>query len=128
MEITQLGKFKHALQARQSAAIHDLGANREIIAVERSADELDQTERATEREFAILGLSRRSKLLRNIEAALLRIEDGTFGACVNCEETIRSNRLIAIPWTPFCIGCQEAVDRDATGVAKPLDELDVNAA
>ncbi len=128
MEIAQLGKFKHALKARQTAAIHDLSVNREIIAVERSADELDQTRRAAEREFAILGLNRKSELLRHIEAALRRIEDGTFGTCVNCEETIRSNRLVAIPWTPFCIGCQEAVDRESTGSIELPYELDVNAA
>ena len=55
MEVIQLGKFKRALKAQQAVAIHDLGEDREIIVVERSADELDQTGRSAEREFAILG-------------------------------------------------------------------------
>jgi DnaK suppressor protein len=106
MEAGQLEKFKRALKAEQTAAIHDLGENRDIIAVERSADELDQTGRSTERELAVLGLNRRSDLLRSIQAALRRIEDGTFGTCTNCEETIGRNRLVAVPWTPFLDLCR----------------------
>ena len=128
MEVVQLEKFKRALKAQQTVAIHDLGENRKIIAVERSADELDQTGRSAEREFAILSLSRRSELLRNIQAALGRIDDGTFGTCTDCEETIGRNRLVAVPWTPFCIRCQEAVDRGDTRIIEPPYQLDVNAA
>src|SRR5580765_7038819 len=67
MKVVQLERFKRALKAQQRVAIHDLGENREAIAVERSADEMDQTGRSTEQEFTILGLNRRSELLRNIE-------------------------------------------------------------
>ena len=128
MEVVQLKKFKLALEAQQAVAIHGLGENREIIAVERSADEMDQTGRSADREFAILGLNRRSELLRNIQAALRRIEDGTFGTCANCEEAIGRNRLVAVPWTPFCIRCQEVVDRGDTTIIEPAYQLDVNAA
>ncbi len=128
MGVVQLKTFKRALKAQQTVAIHDRGENREIIAVERSADELDQARRSAEREFAILGLNRRSELLRNIQAALRRIEDRTFGTCTNCEETIGRNRLVAVPWTPFCIRCQEAVDRGDTRIIEPSYQLHVNAA
>jgi DnaK suppressor protein len=128
MEVVQLKKFKRALQDQQTAALHDLGENREIIAVERSADEMDQTGRSAEQEFAILGLNRRSELLRNIQAALRRIEDRTFGTCTNCDEAIGRNRLVAVPWTPFCIRCQEAVDRGDTTIIEPPYQLGVNAA
>ena len=127
-DLVQLKKFKRALQDQLTVANHDLVENREAMVVERSADEMDQTGRSAEREFAILGLTRRSELLRNIQAALRRIEDGTFGICVNCEETIGSHRLVAVPWTPFCIRCQEAVDRGDTTISEPAYQLDVNAA
>jgi DnaK suppressor protein len=99
MQVVQLEKVKRALRAQQTIAIHDLGENREIMVVERSPDEMDQTGRSTEQEFAILGLNRRSELVRNIQAALRRIEDGTFGTCTKCEEVIGRNRLVAVPWT-----------------------------
>jgi hypothetical protein len=73
MEVVHLERFKRALKVQQTVAIHDLGENWEIIAVERSADELDQTGPSAERELAILGLNRRSELLRNSQAALRRI-------------------------------------------------------
>jgi DnaK suppressor protein len=128
MELAQLEKFERALKAQQKTAIHDLGGDREIIVVERSADELDQTGRSAEREFAILGLSRRSELLRNVQEALRRLQDGTFGTCANCEETIGGNRLAAVPWTRFCIRCQEAVDRGDTAIMERPFHLDVHAA
>jgi DnaK suppressor protein len=128
MEAVQLEEFRRALKTKQTAAIHDLGENREIIVVERSADELDQTGQSADREFAILGLNRRSELLRNIQAALRRISDNTFGTCTNCEETIGQNRLVAVPWTPFCIRCQEAVDRGDTTILEPSYQLDFNVA
>ena len=128
MEAVQLEEFRRALKTQQTAAIHDLGENREIIVVERSADELDQTGQSADREFAILGLNRRSELLRDIQAGLRRIEDGTFGTCTNCEETIGRNRLVAVPWTPFCIHCQEVVDRGDTTIIEPAYQLGVHAA
>jgi DnaK suppressor protein len=128
MEVVQLEKFKRALKKHQTVAIHDLGENWEIMAVERSADELDQTGRSAERELTILGLNRRSQVLRNIQAALRRIEDGTFGTCTDCEGTIGGNRLAAVPWTPFCIRCQETVDRGDTRILERSYQLDVNAA
>jgi RNA polymerase-binding transcription factor DksA len=94
-EAIQLEKFKGARTVEQMVAIHEPGENREILAVGRSADEMDQTGRSAEREFAILGLNRRSELLRNIQAALRCIEDRTFGTC--CDEMIVRNRLVVVP-------------------------------
>jgi len=128
MEVVQLKKFKRALKAQQMVAIHNLGESREILAVERSADEMDQTGRSAERDFAILGLNRRSELLRNIQTALRCIEEGTFGICTSCDEAIGRNRLVAVSWTPFCIRCQEAVDRGDTRMIEPPYQLDVHAA
>jgi len=127
MDSVQLKTLERALKTQQTVAIHGLGENRDILAVERTADELDQTGRSAEREFAILGLNRRSDLLRNVQAALRRIEDGTFGTCTNCKETIGQNRLVAVPWTPFCIRCQEAVDCGDTAIIEPSYQLDFNA-
>ena len=48
------------------------------------------------------------QLVRN---ALARIQDGTFGQCVNCPREIGIKRLEAVPWTPYCIDCQEKAER-----------------
>jgi DnaK suppressor protein len=48
-----------------------------------------------------------AKILQAIEAALRRIEDGTYGVCRECGEQIAEARLNAIPWTRACISCKE---------------------
>ena len=45
-----------------------------------------------------------------IRAALDRIAEGTYGECLNCGKTIGIKRLEALPWTPYCIDCQEKIE------------------
>jgi len=59
---------------------------------------------------------------------LRRIDEGSFGVCLHCEEDISPKRLAAVPWTPFCIRCQEIADRSRGDSADNLDELLVRAA
>ena len=49
------------------------------------------------------------KLLREIADALRRIEHGTYGICMECEEPISGKRLDAVPWAKFCVACQESI-------------------
>ena len=51
--------------------------------------------------------SQRRTTLRLIEAALDRMTNGSFGICVACDDEIRARRLQAVPWTQFCLSCQE---------------------
>ncbi|HEX8409846.1 MAG TPA: TraR/DksA family transcriptional regulator [Thermoanaerobaculia bacterium] len=50
-------------------------------------------------------------LLMLIDEALVRIEDGSYAVCTNCGTTIGDKRLQAVPWTPFCIDCQELQEK-----------------
>jgi RNA polymerase-binding transcription factor len=49
------------------------------------------------------------KLLREISDALRRIEHGSYGVCLECEEPISVKRLDALPWARYCVRCQEAI-------------------
>ncbi len=49
------------------------------------------------------------KLLREIADALRRIEQGSYGICMECEEPISGKRLDAVPWAKFCVACQEHI-------------------
>jgi len=51
--------------------------------------------------------SRHLKQLRTIEEALLKIEEGTYGRCEDCDEDISPGRLNAIPFALRCVECQE---------------------
>jgi DnaK suppressor protein len=50
-------------------------------------------------------------LLELVEAALTRLDDGSFGACLRCGKPIAPGRLEALPWAAHCIDCQTAIDR-----------------
>ena len=101
-----------AVLERQHAELLHLLRNREGIAIEKSADQMDEIQYASERDFAIRNVDRESTLLRQVEAALRRIHDGSFGSCFECESAISQKRLAAVPWATCCIRCQEAADRE----------------
>jgi DnaK suppressor protein len=127
MSKSELNKFKNILEAKQ-AELEQLVRNRDGITIEKSPDALDEVQHASERELAIRNLDRESNLLRNVRAALRRIEEGSFGVCLHCEEDINPKRLHAVPWAAFCIQCQEMADRQSAEGSESFDELLVNAA
>lgn len=49
--------------------------------------------------------------LGQVDAALARLDDGTFGRCARCGRDIPEARLEALPWAAHCIECQTALDR-----------------
>jgi len=110
MTQTEINKYKAMLEAKQAELSAGL-RNREDIAIEKTPDAIDEVQLAGERELAIRNLDRESNLLRNVKGALGRIADGSYGVCMHCEEDIKIKRLDAVPWTKYCIKCQEAADR-----------------
>jgi DnaK suppressor protein len=113
MTDTELQTLKGSLTARRWE-MEKLISNREPAAIETSADALDQIQHAVEREMALGNLARESVCLRDARAALLRIDEGTFGTCLECEEDISLKRLAAAPWAARCIICQERADKEGT--------------
>ena len=129
MNQTELKKYKAILEAK--AAELNVGLrNRDEIAIEKTPDAIDEVQLAGERELAIRNLDRESNLLRNVKGALARIADGSYGVCLHCEEDIKPKRLDAVPWTKYCIRCQEAADRHEfeSETGESIDELLANAA
>jgi DnaK suppressor protein len=78
-------------------------ARRDLTVEERGGDEADQTMRVLA-ESETLSLHERLRVqLLEIESALGRIENGTYGICEETEEPIEPERLLAIPWTRLSI-------------------------
>jgi DnaK suppressor protein len=119
--------FRTVLEARQTE-LEALLRNREVIAVNLSSDVLDQIQHAQEREMAIGNLERASARLSEVRAALQRIQLGSFGICVDCEEEVSRKRLAAVPWTTSCLACREAADRTQTLTGNAVEEPALNAA
>jgi DnaK suppressor protein len=127
MTKTGLNKYRNILQAKQ-AELLQMVRNRDGIVIEKCPDALDEVQYATERELAIRSLDRDSNLLRDVRSALDRIEEGSFGVCLHCEDEISPKRLAAVPSAAFCIVCQELADRGQYQGAEELEELLITAA
>ena len=110
MTKVELEKYKAVLEAKKAELTGSL-RNRDEIVIEKAPDALDEVQLAGERELAIRNLDRDSNMLRQINRALGRIADGSYGVCLHCEEDISPKRVNAVPWAAYCIKCQEQVDR-----------------
>jgi DnaK suppressor protein len=108
---------------RKEAELGRVLRNRDGIAIEKSADQMDEIQYASERDLAICNVDRDSAVLRQVKAALRRIHDGSFGTCADCESEIGPKRLAAVPWASRCIRCQEAADRDGQDGANVSETL-----
>lgn len=73
---------------------------------EHLADELDVAEASSERQLQSTLLAQSQHHLQQVEAALCRVEAGTYGLCERCGQAIRSERLSALPYVTNCFNCQ----------------------
>jgi DnaK suppressor protein len=106
--------FQELLE-RSEAELVEILRKREGITIEKSADQMDEIQYASERDLAIRNVDRESRMLRQVRAALRRVHEGTFGICLDCESAIGPKRLLAVPSAPRCIECQGAADREGLG-------------
>jgi len=105
----ELNGLRNTLENKH-AELENGNRSRGAFVIETSPDELDRIQHGQERDLAIDILDSNSKLLREVRAALSRIDAGKFGICLDCEEEISMKRLAAVPWTTSCIVCQETAD------------------
>ncbi|MGA3024072.1 MAG: TraR/DksA family transcriptional regulator [Bryobacteraceae bacterium] len=122
-----MGGFREILERKEAELVQGL-RTRDGIAIEKSADQMDEIQYASQRDLAIRNVDRDSNLLRSVKAALRRIHDGSFGTCIECELVISPKRLVAVPWASRCIQCQDAYDRDGQERTHFVSEILVDAA
>ena len=117
MTNTDLRSLKETLESRLKEATYS-PTWRDSITIEPSADPADVTQQTLEREMATRKLDRDALLVRDIRAALARMQSGEYGVCAQCEEAISPRRLAAVPWAALCIHCQQQADDQV----EPTDE------
>jgi DnaK suppressor protein len=108
--------FKQRLLAKQQELLERIAAASSEAREARSAEVEDPADEATTSElkstaFAVSTLE--AKTLEQVRAALRRIDDGTYGKCIDCGRSIEPARLEAVPWTPYCRADQEKHDAEA---------------
>ncbi len=108
MNKRDLKKFRAVLEQKRDAIINSVKKPHwDNMENTRHGDFVDQASDDNEVHVNIRLLQTDAKLLRAIEAAIARIDNGVFGVCTNCEEEISIARLNAVPWTSVCIACKE---------------------
>lgn len=75
-------------------------------------DEGDESREATERQIVFATVEQLRAQLKEIDAALDRINDGTWGLCRECAEHIPEPRLRVVPWATLCVRCQRILEED----------------
>lgn len=126
-EHAQTNGYQRILQHKFAELTAQL-RNREGIAIEKSADQMDEIQYASERDLAIQNVHAGTSRLREVTAALQRLSDGSFGTCIDCDMPISPKRLQAVPWAPRCISCQEIADQAGQQDADPSGGLLIDAA
>ncbi len=109
MTTSEIERYREALSKKMAELSENLG-NRKSIAIEVTPEACERVVLAAQRELAVVRLDRHSRLLRELEAAFSRIEDGAYGVCESCEEAITPKRLDAVPWARYCVHCQNSLD------------------
>jgi DnaK suppressor protein len=127
MTRADLERFRALLKVKHNE-VSGISRRLETIAIERSPELMEELQYKSDREIAIVGLNRDTAIRRDIELALMRINDNTFGSCAHCDQDISQRRLQAVPWTPFCVRCQEAADRGDESVLESVEPAFFDAA
>ncbi len=83
-----------------------------VIPSDERMDEVDQASSEYMQAFSFRLRGRERFLMGKIETALRKLDEGTFGACEECEEPISRKRLEARPEAQLCIQCKEAQEKD----------------
>lgn len=108
-----LHRFDEKLRAQQALLERNM-----LTAVKEgrqsNADDLqdaaDLAVQSYQKELMFLQGTQGHSQLTEVRSALDRLEDGTFGECQQCGNQIGEKRLEAVPWTAYCISCQEKIE------------------
>jgi len=114
MDKKKLDAFKKRLEDRQRELRQNVTRNEQdgrAADMDTAQDIADRASSSYTKEFLVHQSSNERQTLQMVESALSRIREGTFGECINCGNEINAKRLEAVPWTRYCIECQEKLEQ-----------------
>ncbi len=114
MDKKRLEHFKKTLEERQQLLRRTVTRNAQDgrdADLESAQDIADRAASSYNKEFLVHQSNNDRQLLQMVEGALSRIREGVFGQCISCGNEINAKRLDAVPWTRYCIECQEKVEK-----------------
>lgn len=110
-ECRQLEERLRALQEELAEALEGAGEASKPVDLDEPIGRVSRIDAIQQQQMARAGREGLVLRAKQVQAALLRIEAGTYGECLSCEEPVGFARLSARPETPFCIACQTRRER-----------------
>src|SRR5271165_1427182 len=104
--------YRKILEGKAEEVRHSMSAQKAAQVVARLDVPSDEGDLSQQHHEEWIFLNRNTidmKLLREIGDALHRLDHGSYGTCMECEEAISIKRLDAVPWARYCVTCQERV-------------------
>jgi DnaK suppressor protein len=114
MDKKKLESFRKQLEERQQDLRKIVARNEQDgrdADVGTAQDIADRAANSYTKEFLFHQSNNERQLLQMVESALSRIREGVFGECISCGNDINAKRLEAVPWTRYCINCQEKLEK-----------------
>ena len=120
--------YRKVLEAKAEEVRHSMSAQKAAQVVSRLDVPSDEGDLSQHHHDEWIFLNRNTidvKLLREISDALHRLDQDTYGICMECEEPISGKRLDAVPWARYCVTCQELIaTRIAAGEIMEYEEAE----
>jgi DnaK suppressor protein len=113
----EMDVYKKKLIVRRNEIVRKLSEFRnesKEVETDTAQDVADKAESSYTKEFLLSLSDVEREQLFQIDAALKRIERKEFGSCQMCQKEINKKRMNAIPWTPYCIECQEKSESETS--------------
>ncbi|HVZ17750.1 MAG TPA: TraR/DksA family transcriptional regulator [Terriglobales bacterium] len=122
MDKKRLEQFKKRLEDRQ-AELRRMVSSRQQDGRNQGEDVAqdiaDKAASSYNKEFLFTQSTNERQMLGMVDSALARIREGSFGECISCGNEINAKRLDAVPWTRYCIDCQEKLEKGQLEQAVP---------
>jgi DnaK suppressor protein len=108
VKTTKKTEFAQLLKSKRDELLGQLREWREDVRAERmTEDEVGQASWAQMEHLAFANIEQGQKTLAEVEAAIHRMDRGSYGVCESCEEEIPEARLRALPWARYCVKCAD---------------------
>lgn len=114
MEKKRLEYYKKRLVTRREELVKGIARTEQEG---READEdptvdlADKAANSYTKEFLFGQTHNERSLLQLVDDALNRIRENSFGECISCHQELQQKRLEAVPWTRYCLSCQEKMEQ-----------------
>jgi DnaK suppressor protein len=122
MDKKRLEQFKKRLEDRQVELRRTVSSRQQDgrnLGEDVAQDIADRAATSYNKEFLFTQSTNERQMLGMVDSALARIREGTYGECINCGNEINAKRLEAVPWTRYCIECQDKLEKGQLEPATP---------